>query len=81
MLWEVVRSSYNFLPTKAQAMKFKSPQCHFNYIKQEIMTLLTNGEFLHYGVDDEVMSVQFDWGLADTYKAVQTISQTLQLQN
>ena len=67
MPWDVARASYNFLPTKAQAVKFKSPQCHFNHIKQEIMTLLTDGEFLHDGVDHEVMSVQFSWRLADTY--------------
>ena len=52
---EVVRSSYKFLPTKGQAESFRSPQHHFNYIKQQIMMLLTDGEFLHDGVDDEVV--------------------------
>ena len=63
---DVVRASYDFLPTKAQALKFKSPQCHFNYVYQQaIMTLLADREFLHNGVDDEVMSIQYGWGLAD----------------
>ena len=51
---EIVRTSYEFLPTKAQAASFQSPQHHFNYIKWKIMELLMDGEFLHDGVDDNV---------------------------
>ena len=52
---EIIRTSYEFLPTKAQAASFWSPQHHFNCIKWKIMELLTDGEFLHDGVDDNVM--------------------------
>ena len=52
--WEIVRTSYEFLPTKAQVASFQSPQHHFNYIKWMIMELLTDGKFLHDGVDDNV---------------------------
>ena len=52
---EIIRTSYEFLPTKAQAASFWSPQHHFNCIKWKIMELLSDGEFLHDGVDDNVM--------------------------
>ena len=60
---EVIWTSYKFLPTKAQAANFWSPQHHFNYIKQEIMELLMDGEFLHDGVDDNVMCPSIGWSL------------------
>ena len=42
----------NFYP---QAACFWSPQHHFNCIKWKIMELLIDGEFLHDGIDDNVM--------------------------